>query len=54
MGQRLLETDPMAQMRILTQMAQARQREMANQQRLGQTIPAGAGALAGQLPGILQ
>ena len=54
MGQRLLETDPMAQMRILTQMAQARQRELANQQRLGQTIPAGAGALAGQLPGILQ
>ena len=54
MGQRLLETDPMAQMRILTQMAQVRQRELANQQRLGQTIPAGAGALAGQLPGILQ
>lgn len=53
MGQRLLETDPMAQMRILTQMAQARQRELANQQRLGQTIPAGAGALAGQIPGIL-
>jgi hypothetical protein len=54
MGQRLFETDPMAQMKILTQMAQARQRELANQQRLNVTIPAGAGALAGQVPGILQ
>ena len=41
-------------MKILTQMAQARQRELANQQRLNVTIPAGAGALAGQVPGILQ
>jgi len=54
MGQRLLETDPMAQMKILTQMAQARQRELANQQRLNVSIPAGAGAFAGQVPGILQ
>lgn len=54
MGQRLFETDPLAQMKILTQMAQARQRELANQQRLTATIPAGAGAFAGQVPGILQ
>jgi hypothetical protein len=63
MGQRLLETDPMAQMKILTQMAQARQREMANQQRLMTTIPGGVSALAGQqiggapqapMPGLLR
>lgn len=62
MGQRLLETDPMEQMKILTQMAQVRQREMANQQRLMSTIPAGVSALAGQqiggsspapMPGLL-
>jgi hypothetical protein len=62
MGQRLLETDPLAQMKILQQMAQARQRELANQQRLNVTIPAGLGAFTGQqiggsapapLPGLL-
>lgn len=62
MGQRLLETDPIEQMKILTQMAQVRQREMANQQRLMSTIPAGVSALAGQqiggaspapMPGLL-